>query len=307
MILDDLLFKQMFERHAAVMLLIDPVELIIVDANFAAADFYGYMREEMRGLPVSRINAQPESEISPQREQAMRGEKNSFVFSHRLADDAIRIVEVQISTISYMGRKLFFSIVHDITERKRAEDLIRKLAFHDALTELPNRHLLHDRLSQAMAASKRNGSYAALMLLDLDSFKSLNDRHGHAFGDKVLVEFSKRLKTCMREIDTLARFGGDEFVVILGQLAEDRNDSFLQVQAVAEKIRARMAEPYVLEMDGGQMQRGMVEYVCTASMGAVVFQGCEIAAESILKWADEAMYRAKMAGGNQVQFHQSEA
>ncbi len=302
---DDSLFRQMFERHAAVMLLIDPEARIIVDANFAAAHFYGYPREVMRGMPVSRINAQPESEISSQRELAMRGEKSSFVFSHRLADDAIRIVEVQISTINYKGKKLFFSIVHDITERKRAEELIRELAFHDALTELPNRRLLNDRLLQTMAASKRSGSYAALMLLDLDSFKPFNDKYGHAFGDRVLVAFAKRLKSCMREIDTLARFGGDEFVVILGQLAEDRDDSLSLVKAIAEKIRARMAEPYVLEVDEGE--RGPVEYACATSIGVVVFHGCEIAAEVILRRADEAMYSAKTSGGNQVRFHQEEA
>lgn len=302
---DDSLFRQMFERHAAVMLLIDPEALIIVEANFAAANFYGYPREMMRGMPVNRINAQPESEISPQRELAIRGGKSSFVFNHRLADGSIRIVEVQISTINYKGRKLFFSIVHDNTERKRAEELIHKLAFHDALTELPNRRLLNDRLSQAMAASKRSGSYAALMLIDLDSFKPLNDKYGHAFGDRVLVAFAKRLKSSMREIDTLARFGGDEFVVILGQLAEDRDDSFLQVQAVAEKIRIKMAEPYVLEIDEGG--RGSVEYACTTSIGAVIFHGCEIAAEVIFRRADEAMYSAKASGGNQVRFHQEEA
>ena len=304
MIQEDSLFKQMFERHAAVMLLIDPEALIIVDANFAAANFYGYPLEMMRGMPVSRINAQPESEISPQRELAIRGEKSSFVFSHRLADETIRIVEVQISTINYQGRKLFFSIVHDITERKRAEELIRELAYHDALTELPNRRLLNDRLSQAMAASKRSGSYAALMLIDLDSFKPLNDKYGHAFGDRVLVAFANRLKSSMREIDTLARFGGDEFVVILGQLAGDRDDSFLQVQAVAEKIRAKMAAPYVLEIDEGK--RNQAEYACTASIGVVIFRGSEISAEAIFRRADEAMYRAKTSGGNQVKFHQAE-
>jgi len=118
-------FRQLFERHNAVMLLIDHQSRIIVDANPAAAQFYGYPLESLRGMNVSRINAQPESEIRQQRQQAIIGERNTFCFDHRLANGAVRAVESHISTVNYMGKSLFFSIIHDITERKQAEAELR--------------------------------------------------------------------------------------------------------------------------------------------------------------------------------------
>ncbi len=299
----DSLFRQMFERHTAVMLLIDPEARIILDANLAAARFYGYPREELRGMDVSRINAQPESEVVAQRQQAMSGEKSNFIFDHRLASNEIRTVEVHISTIQYGGKNLFFSIIHDITERKHLEEQIRNLAFYDPLTKLPNRRLLNDRLEQTMPASKRSGRFAALMLLDLDNFKLLNDSHGHTVGDMLLVEVAKRLKSCVREIDTVARFGGDEFVVILSQLDLDKDASILQATTVAEKIRTRLEEPYFLTVkreDGGAH---LIEYCCPASIGVVVFTNHEATEELVLKWADAAMYHAKEAGGNRILFH----
>lgn len=297
------LFRQMFERHTAVMLLIDPESRTIVDANAAAANFYGFPLERLRGMSVSCINAQPEAEISPLRQQAIKGEKNSFVFDHRLADGDVRSVEVHISTVDYRDRTLFFSIIHDITERKQAEEQIRNLAFYDPLTKLPNRRLLNDRLRQAMSASKRNGRYAALMLLDLDNFKPLNDLHGHAVGDMLLMEVAARLKSCVRDMDTLARFGGDEFVVILGQLEADKDESIVQARIIAEKIRTRLNEPYILAVKLDGAEDNSVEYHCTSSIGVVVFFDQEACEDALLKWADAAMYQAKDSGGNQIRFH----
>jgi diguanylate cyclase (GGDEF)-like protein len=136
----------------------------------------------------------------------------------------------------------------DIVERKRMEDQVRQLAFYDPLTHLPNRRLLNDRLSQALLASKRSAFYGALMFMDLDNFKALNDKHGHSAGDLLLVEVARRLKCCVREIDTVARFGGDEFVVLLGELALSPQESMAQAGVIAEKIRLALAEPYALNM-----------------------------------------------------------
>ena len=119
-------------------------------------------------------------------------------------------------------------MVQDITERKQIEDQVRYLAFYDALTGLPNRRLLIDRMVQAMAQCKRNGCHGAVILLDLDNFKPLNDRYGHAVGDLLLVAAADRLKSCVREMDTVARFGGDEFVVIISELKADHAESTVE-------------------------------------------------------------------------------
>jgi diguanylate cyclase (GGDEF)-like protein len=197
----------------------------------------------------------------------------------------------------------FVTIYIDITERKEMEEQVRHLAFYDALTNLPNRRLLTDRLGQTMAASKRSGLYGALMFLDLDNFKPLNDAHGHVVGDLLLIEVASRLRSCIREMDTVARFGGDEFVVMLSELHEDRAVSARQTELVAEKIRLRLAEPYLLAVKREGQAQATVEHVCTVSIGASLFINHEASQDDILKWADAAMYQAKDAGRNQIRFH----
>jgi len=193
-------------------------------------------------------------------------------------------------------------ITEDITERKKAEEQVRKLAFYDTLTQLPNRRLLTDRLGRAMAAGKRSGRFGALMFLDLDKFKSLNDTHGHEMGDLLLIEVANRITRCLREMDTVARFGGDEFVVMLTDLDVNRNQAVEKAGIVAEKIRVTLAEPYLLR----RVQEGdvamVVEHHCTSSIGVVLFLGQADSLEDILKWADMAMYQAKADGRNQVRF-----
>ena len=177
------------------------------------------------------------------------------------------------------------------------------MAFYDALTGLPNRRLLGDRLNQTMAASKRSGLFAALMFLDLDNFKPLNDAHGHSVGDLLLIEVARRLCACVREMDTVARFGGDEFVVMLGELEPDRAQSISQTAAVAEKIRASLAAPYQLTVTHAGHPDSLVEHHCSASIGVVVFSNHEASLAEILQRADAAMYQAKDAGRNTVRFH----
>lgn len=194
----------------------------------------------------------------------------------------------------------------DITERKEIEDAVRYLASYDPLTQLPNRRLLNDRLGQVMAASKRSGLHGALMFLDLDNFKPLNDTHGHEVGDLLLLEAANRLKGCIRETDTAARFGGDEFVVVLGELHTARDKSIAQAMAVAEKIHNRLSEPYFLEIthasqgDSGKVQT--VEHHCSASIGVTVFANHAVSQEDLMKQADLAMYQAKEAGRNLIRF-----
>lgn len=197
----------------------------------------------------------------------------------------------------------YHGITREITERKQLEDQVRQLAFYDPLTRLPNRRLLNDRLAQALAASKRSGCYGALMFLDLDNFKSLNDAWGHAVGDALLIEVARRLRNCVREVDTVARLGGDEFVVMLGELDPCQAQSLELSRSVAEKIRMSLSEPYQLTTRQDGRRDALVAHHCSASVGVVVFVGNEASQDEVLKWADAAMYQAKDAGRNSVRFY----
>jgi len=193
----------------------------------------------------------------------------------------------------------------EIAERKEIEVQMRDMAFHDPLTGLPNRLLLHDRMSQVMAASVRGGFYGALMFLDLDDFKPLNDTHGHEVGDQLLKEAADRLTRCVRQMDTVARFGGDEFVVMLGELHADRAQSMAQAHSIAEKIRVLLSAPYLLSIAQEGQADLLVEHRCSASIGVVLFSKGPASQAEILKWADAAMYQAKKAGGDRIRFSEA--
>jgi diguanylate cyclase (GGDEF)-like protein/PAS domain S-box-containing protein len=193
-------------------------------------------------------------------------------------------------------------ITEDITERREAERRIRDLAFYDVLTRLANRRLLEDRLEQALSKSQRSGCFGALLFLDLDSFKPLNDAHGHEVGDLLLIEVAERISRCVRGMDTVARFGGDEFVVMLAELEKDRGLSQEEVFVVAEKIRVALAEPYLLARKQTNAAAQTVEHRCTASIGIVLFQGQGVPPKDLLNRADNAMYQAKEEGRNTIRF-----
>jgi diguanylate cyclase (GGDEF)-like protein len=211
----------------------------------------------------------------------------------------ITVVEREDGKVAY-----YVATYTDITLRKAAENEIKNLAFYDALTQLPNRRMLIDRLSQTMAASSRSGRYGAVMFLDLDNFKPLNDTYGHAVGDLLLVEVARRLISCVREMDTVARFGGDEFVVMLSELDVDKTESMTQAGMVAEKIRAILAEPYVLALLQQENAKTTGEHHCTSSIGAVLFISHETSPGTVISWADMAMYKAKMDGRNAIRFYE---
>ncbi|MDI1308811.1 MAG: sensor domain-containing diguanylate cyclase [Methylotenera sp.] len=192
----------------------------------------------------------------------------------------------------------------DITERKNMEEQVRNFAFYDALTQLPNRRLLDDRLTKAIATSKRSGYYGAVMFLDLDNFKPINDNHGHQAGDLLLIEVANRVKGCIREVDTVARLGGDEFVVILSELSLDEAESISETKLIAEKILNVLAEPYLLTVTQFGQKDKVIEHGCTASIGAVVFVKDSSSQIDLMKWADAAMYKAKDEGRNLIRFHE---
>ena len=223
-------------------------------------------------------------------------------FRFVLPDGGVRQMESRGGVIRDAGGRVARVIVvsNDITERKKAAEQIHSLAFYDTLTRLPNRRMLSDRLRQAMAATKRSGCHGALMFLDLDNFKPINDAHGHAVGDQLLSEAARRIASCVRGVDTVARFGGDEFVVLLNELDVDKTRSATQAGMVAEKIRARLAEPYVLHVRHEGASDTDVEHQCTSSIGLVLFLDHEHSEEDLLRWADMAMYQAKDEGRNRI-------
>jgi len=182
----------------------------------------------------------------------------------------------------------------DISERKEAAAAISRLAYYDALTELPNRQLMMDRLRQALRSSARTGAYGAVLFLDLDRFKTINDTLGHVEGDKLLQETARRLRSSVREDDTVARFGGDEFVVLLENLEGPRERAAVVAKGIGDKLLLALAQPYHLRRK---------EYSCSASIGVVLWRGGPAAdVHELLKRSDMAMYEAKKAGRNSVRF-----
>lgn len=181
----------------------------------------------------------------------------------------------------------------DITARKRAEEKINELAFFDQLTGLANRTLLLDRLKQAMTASSRSGRYSALLFVDLDNFKTLNDTLSHEVGDLLLKQVARRLTLCVREGDTVARLGGDDFVVILSSLSANEAEAASRTETVSQKILAALNEIY---------QLGDVLHHSTASIGATLFKGTLTPVDDLMKQADLSMYKSKQAGRNTVVF-----
>lgn len=399
-------FRQFFEKNHSVMLMIEPASGVILGANHAAAKFYGYPREVLSGMPIERINMLPPAEIAAERARALSEERNYFNFPHRLADGEIRDVEVYSTPVVVAGQRILFTIVHDITERKRAEARLRlaasvftharegilitdadnriveandaclritgysreellgatpglfksgrqtsefyagmwralaeqgywngeiwnrrrdgeiyaelltvsvvrddsgrirhhvalftditpikrhqrqleRVAHHDALTGLPNRILLADRLDQAMRQARRQGRLLAVAYLDLDGFKAINDAHGHGVGDELLIQLARRMEATLREDDTLARVGGDEFVAVLAGL--DGDDDW---RPVLDRLLRAASEP---------VRIGGIEARVSASLGVTLYPRDPGDAEQLLRHADAALYQAKQDGRN---------
>jgi len=187
----------------------------------------------------------------------------------------------------------YVATFNDITKIKQATDDIEQLAFYDPLTQLPNRRLLLDRLRQALSVSTRDRHVGALLYLDLDNFKMLNDTMGHDYGDLLLIDVAARIKSCIREEDTVARMGGDEFVVLIENISINMKNAVQKIAAIAEKLRATLATSYRIKNH---------EHYATPSIGVNLYRGNEESVDTLLKRADMAMYQAKDSGRNTVRF-----
>lgn len=297
-------YRMLFENSIDGVLLTTP-DGRIIEANPAACKMF--QRSELEIVQGGReaIVDTSDPNLTLALEERNRTGKFSGELTMLRKDGTKFIGEITTSVFNDKDRETRTSMfIRDITERKQLEDDVRQLAFFDFLTKLPNRRLLDDRLGKAMAASRRSSRYGALMFLDLDNFKPLNDKHGHAVGDLLLIEVARRISSCIRETDTVARFGGDEFVVMLSELEKDKAESISQACVIADKIRVALAEPYLLTMQNEENADFTIEHHCTSSIGLVLFIGHEAIIDEIYKWADMAMYQAKDAGRNQIKFYE---
>lgn len=272
----------------------------------------GYRADEVLGHHVFEMFTEEGvavimEKMSERRESELRGVQTgliTFEAQHRCKDGRVLWVEVFSTPERDASGAIsgFHGINRDITKRKQLEDQIRQLAFYDPLTQLPNRRLLGDRFNQALVATARGVSFGALMVLDLDRFKLLNDTRGHACGDLLLIEVSKRLLGAVRQTDTVARLGGDEFVVLLGDLSSGRVESRDQAASIAEKILSVLCEPYRLNQVDQAGRTQLFEHHCSASIGVALFGPGTLGQDDVLRAADAAMYQAKSAGRNAVRF-----
>jgi diguanylate cyclase (GGDEF)-like protein/PAS domain S-box-containing protein len=272
---------------------------LVRSINPAACRMFGYADDELLGQSIGRLMGEPE-----------RGHHQRYIANY-LAGGPARVIghgrdvsgcrkdgslfpmSLAVSRIERHGETLFIGLTRDITERKKAEAAIERLAFYDELTGLPNRRLLLDRLNQSLAGSRRKRRHGAVIFIDMDNFKSLNDTLGHGMGDRLLQAVAQRLGAALRSEDTVARWGGDEFVVLLQDLGAEREQALRHAEAAAEKLLRVLGQPYQLDDHA---------HHSTPSIGIVLWGDGETSSEELLKHADHAMYQAKAAGRNQLSF-----
>lgn len=296
--------RSLFEANIDALMTTDPSG-IITDVNKQMESLTSCTRDELIGAPFKNYFTDPDRAEDAIMLVLTKKKVTNYELTARDRNGKETVVSYNATTFYDRDRKLqgVFAAARDITERKLAEKQILDLALYDALTRLPNRRLLTERLGQIKEVSKRSGRHSALLFLDLDNFKSLNDVYGHFMGDLLLVEVAHRLSGCVRTVDVVARFGGDEFIVVLSEMGANKAEATAQSRLIAEKLRAVLEKPYVLAYHQGDQREISVQHRCTASIGVVVFFDNESNQDEILKWADAAMYKAKEQGGNRIQFH----
>ncbi len=284
-----------FESQDSVM--ITDASLNILRVNKAFTEIFGYTSEEAVGRTAKLLRSgsqdsafyeeiwQKINTTGSWKGEILNRHKNGQLLSNLLSISAVKGKDGIIT--HYVGSHV------DITERKAAADKILHIAFHDLLTQLPNRQLFNDRLKQAIASSARTSQIGALLLIDLDNFKTLNDTLGHDVGDLLLQQVAERLTLNVRDGDTVARLGGDEFVVLLEDLSDNVLDAASAAEALGEQILNALNQPYRL---------GPHQYHSTSSIGVTMFEGSHLVIADLLKQADISMYQAKKAGRNTLRF-----
>ncbi len=297
-------FRVLVENAPEAILVFDVDSGLFVDANPKAEKLLGCSRarllqtgpEPFFGTGMTDGRATPDT-LHSNNQRVLAGAAIFTIRDVVSADGRKLVCEARIVRLPTKNGNHVRVSLTDITERRRAEAAIEQLAFYDVLTSLANRRLLRERLQHALVGCARGHARGALLYLDLDNFKIVNDMLGQEKGDQLLLEVAKRLQSCIREMDTAARLGGDEFVVMLEDLNGDAREAGTQALGVGEKILAALEKPYVLN---GK------EYRTSASIGVTLFESSDDNADVLLQRADLAMYQAKAAGRNALRFFNPE-
>jgi diguanylate cyclase (GGDEF)-like protein/PAS domain S-box-containing protein len=291
-------FRSIFDNVSEAIFVHDIDSGRIIDVNQRMLDMYGFSsRSEAIAAGFDQISAgappYSAAEARAHLKKAIEEGPQTFEWHARNTRGELFWVEVSLR-LSHIGQEpRLLAVVRDVSERKKAEERINELAFFDPLTGLPNRRLLIDRLKQSIASVARSTRHVALLFIDLDNFKTLNDTLGHDIGDLLLHQVAQRLASCVREGDTVARLGGDEFVVMLNNLSENAQDAANQAEVVGEKVLAALNQSY---------QLASYTHHSTASIGVALFADHQGPIDDLLKQADLAMYQAKASGRNTLRF-----
>ena len=286
-------YRALFEGAQDAILVLDLGATTILDANFKAIELFGGPLEELRRQPPGAWLIPSDAvHWKPIWRAALRDQPQCMEAQVTTANERILWAEITLKRID-TRKPLLLAVVRDISARKQDEEAIYRLAFFDPLTNLPNRRLFLDRLAHAQAETQRSGTFGAVLFLDLDRFKHINDARGHQAGDHLLQGVARRLSSLLRESDSVARFGGDEFVMLMPHLTRSANDAPRFARGVAEKIRQAMMKPF-------QLPEGVVSP--ETSIGVTIFSGTSATQDDILREADTALYRAKENGRNCVRF-----
>jgi diguanylate cyclase (GGDEF)-like protein/PAS domain S-box-containing protein len=285
-------YRKLFDLAADCLMILD-LDGNIMEINRTGHELLGYTRDEMIGMHLTEL-APPEivAQLSKRLDDT---EKGNAIFESSLLcmNGTLMPIEMNVKTIELDGKKLIFSIIRDIAGRRMTEQRIAQLAHYDELTSLPNRNLFYDRLDQAVARAKRYQQKFAILYMDLDGFKQVNDGFGHHAGDSLLGMVAERLVGCARDMDTVARVGGDEFVFILNNVDHQDNATL-----VADKILESLTRPFTV--NGNACLIG-------CSIGISIFPDDTDYAETLVRMADDAMYVAKKNGKNMYQFFNSQS
>lgn len=284
-------FHALLDRSRELIILIESETKVIIDINATVCSLLEASKESLLQSPIHQWL--PFEVVDKIRMLEREGESKGCCVIETVIKNSLGAIPMEfvLQCVRFSEQAYIVILGKDISERKRAESKIHTLAFYDSLTHLPNRQLFNDRLTQAIAQSQRHHKYGALLMIDLDNFKALNDTKGHHVGDELLKQVASRIQSLLREGDTLGRIGGDEFVVLLEGVSFNSEETALQSEQFALSVKHLINQPYLLLG---------YEHTCSPSIGVVLFHGHEKSKETLLKQADIAMYYAKKLGRNRV-------